>query len=386
MSPWRSQQFLHVARQTGVDPVLVANVMATAELTIAVNPALTPVLTLRHLAYLADVDYGLLRAIITRANDNPYRIFRIRKRPSYEGEIRFRIIAVPNPSLLRVQQWITQRILSHATPHTASVAYTKKSTLLSAAQPHCGCRWLIKLDVRSFFESINEISVYRVFKSLGYQPLIAFEMSRLCTRLGTRTPLRSTKRWRSRRENWPTIAAYSKRHMGHLPQGAPTSPMLANLAVRDFDRAVTDIAEKFGLAYTRYADDLTLSTADDNFSRDRSREVIGKVYSAMAHAGLSPNVTKTQIRPPGSRKIVLGLLVDDKRPRLTRDFKAKMRQHIHFLSRTDVGPIGHARARGFASVVGLKHHIWGLVSFARQIEPEYGASLAKNLSDIDWPL
>jgi RNA-directed DNA polymerase len=386
MSPWRSQQFLQFARETGANSILVANVIATAELTIAVNPALTPVFTLRHLAHLAGVDYGVLRTIITRANNDPYRVFRIRKRASYEGEKRFRIIAVPDPSLLRVQQWITQRILSHARPHIASVAYSKKDTLLAAAEPHCGCRWLIKLDVRSFFESINEISVYRVFKSLGYQPLIAFEMSRLCTRLGTRTLRRSTERWQSHKQSWPTISAYSKWYMGHLPQGAPSSPMLANLAVRDFDQAVTDTAQKFGLAYTRYADDLTLSTADENFSRDRCREVIGEVYTAMGRAGLSPNVTKTQIRPPGSRKIVLGLLVDGRNPGLTRDFKTKMRQHIHFLSRTDVGPNKHARARGFASVVGLKHHIWGLVSFARQIEPNYGALLAQSLSNVDWPL
>jgi RNA-directed DNA polymerase len=386
MSPWRSQQFLRFTREAGTNPTLVADVIATAELTIAVNPALTPVLTLRHLAHLAGVEYGVLRAIITRVNDDPYRVFRIRKRPSYEGEKRFRIIAVPDPSLLRAQQWITQRILSHAKPHISSVAYSKKDTLVAAAESHCGCSWLIKLDVRSFFESINEISVYRVFRSLGYQPLISFEMSRLCTRLGTRTLLRSTERWRSHKQNWPTISAYSKWYMGHLPQGAPSSPMLANLAVRDFDRAVSDIAQKSGLAYTRYADDLTLSTGDENFSRDKCREVIGDVYAAMGRAGLSPNVTKTQIRPPGSRKIVLGLLVDGVRPRLTRDFKAKMRQHIHFLSRTDVGPSKHARARGFASVVGLKHHIWGLVSFARQIEPDYGALLAKSLSDVDWPL
>jgi hypothetical protein len=174
--------------------------------------------------------------------------------------------------------------------------------------------------------------------------------------------------------------------MGHLPQGAPTSPMLANLAVRDFDRAVAGIAQKFGLAYTRYADDLTLSAAEDNFSRDQCCKVIDSVYTEMGRAGLSPNVTKTQVRPPGSRKIVLGLLVDGKKPRLTRDFKAKMRQHIHFLSRSDVGPSGHARARGFDSVGGLKNHVWGLVSFARQIEPDYGDSLAKSFSDVDRPL
>jgi RNA-directed DNA polymerase len=110
------------------------------------------------------------------------------------------------------------------------------------------------------------------------------------------------------------------------------------LAVRDFDQAVTEIADRYGLTYTRYADDLTLSTNEPSFTRDRCREVIGKIYAVMGRAGLSPNVTKTRVAPPGSRKIVLGLLVDGDRPRLPRDFKATMRQHIYFLKRKDADP------------------------------------------------
>src|SRR5438067_1078747 len=112
MSPWRSQQFRRLAREAGADPNVVANAIATAEHTVAVNPALSPLFTLRHLAHLTGADYGVLRAIAARANDDPYRVFRIRKRPAYDGEKRFRIIAVPNPSLLRTQRWITQRILA----------------------------------------------------------------------------------------------------------------------------------------------------------------------------------------------------------------------------------------------------------------------------------
>src|SRR5689334_19461575 len=123
MHPWRSQLYRRQAREAGVDRTLAANAIATAEKTLAVNPALSPVLTLRHLAHLAGTDYGLLRAIVSRAVDDPYRVFRIQKRPSFPGERRFRIIAVPNPGLLRTQRWITQRILSHVKPHAASVAY-----------------------------------------------------------------------------------------------------------------------------------------------------------------------------------------------------------------------------------------------------------------------
>lgn len=386
MPAWRPQLYRTNGRKIGADPEVVANAIATAEVTLSVNPEFPPVFTLKHLAYLARVDYGLLRTIVRRANEDPYRIFRIRKRPSHLGERRFRVIAVPDPGLLQVQRWITQRILSKARPHPASVAYSKGDTLVAAAAPHCCCRWLIKLDVRSFFESINEIAAYRVFRSFGYQALVSFEMARLCTRLGGPTRLRMTERWSSQIWKRPTISAYAVGRMGHVPQGAPTSPMLANLAVREFDKLVSQVAEQNGLTYTRYADDLTLSTLDDRFTRERCRQVIGETYAAMGRFGLSPNVTKTRVTPPGSRKIVLGLLVDGAEPRLPRDFKAIMRRHIHYLTRADIGPSQHAQARGFTSVAGLKHHIHGLVSFARQVQPEYGQACAKALANVKWPI
>ena len=48
------------------------------------------------------------------------------------------------------------------------MAFSPGDTLVAAASPHCGCKWLVKMDVRNFFESINEIAAYRVFRSLGY--------------------------------------------------------------------------------------------------------------------------------------------------------------------------------------------------------------------------
>ena len=386
---WRPQPFRNAAEAAERDPETIKHALQTARHTQTVNPALPPVFTLKHLAELTNNEYFTLRSVVKRDEPDPYRIFRIRKRPSFEGEQRFRIITVPQPSLLRTQRWIAQSILANTTPHAASVAFAKGSKIRDAAIPHCGGRWLIKLDVRNFFESISEISVYRVFRSLGYQALISFEMSRICTRLGGATRMKAKKRWWADQDRWSIDSYRIYRHwsgptLGHLPQGAPTSPMLANLAMRTFDDEVDAIADAHGLAFTRYADDLTLSSRAD-FDRAKVAHIIGQVYSVMGRHGLSPNVTKTRVTPPGSRKIVLGLLVDGKQPKLPREFKQTMRRHIHYLTRPDVGPVRHAQARGFASTTGLKHHIQGLLGFAKQIEPEYAATCRKALSAIDWP-
>ena len=386
MSDWRPQYYAREALRAGAPTEVVANALAAAEIIRDINAEVAPVFTLRHLAHEADADYGLLRAIVRRSIVDPYRVFRIRKRPSYPGEKRFRMITVPEPHLMRTQRWITRNILAFVRPHTASVAFSRDDSIRAAAELHCSAKWLIKLNVRNFFESISEINVYRVFRQLGYQPLIAFEMTRLCTRVGAPTSLRLTERWRSDLGRRPVIAAYQATRMGHLPQGAPSSPMLANLAVRALDIETTQIAARHDLTFTRYADDLIFSTLSRDFTRRQCSTVINEVYEAMSRAGLSPNITKTLVSPPGARKIVLGLNVDAVSPRLTREFKDNLRQHLHFLLRPDVGPVLHARAKHFASVLGLKHHLQGLVSFACQIEPQYGRRCAEQLAMVAWPI
>ena len=307
MTRWSPQYYRKQAQDLGINPGLVNRAVATARQVLAINADLQPVLTLRHLAYLAHADYRFLRAIVERSRREPYRVFRIRKRPSHIGERRFRVIAVPHPELMKVQRWITQRILAWVRPHAASVAFSKKDKLIEAARPHCGARWLIKLDVRNFFESITEIAVYRVFRSLGYQPLISLELARICTRVGQLTSYRRRDRWNVTHFR-AKIGMYRTSRMGHLPQGAPTSPMLANLAVRLFDEAVQEIADTHGFIFTRYADDITLSSRDPDLDKARCTAVIGKIYKTMAEFGLSPNLTKTRVATPGARKIVLGLL------------------------------------------------------------------------------
>jgi RNA-directed DNA polymerase len=390
MTNWRPQHYRRQAqRRDDVDAVVLKNALAAGQQVIDVNPALKPVFTLRHLCHLAGVNYVRMREIVARTGGDGYRVFTIKKRPGPQGERRFRIICAPEPALMRVQRWIATNILNKGTTllHSASTAFAPGSKLKEAAEPHCECRWLIKLDVKNFFESISEIGAYRVFRRLGYQPLVSFEMARICSRLGTLTrPRRFHERWRAHRRE-RTIDAYTNRRIGHLPQGAPTSPMLANLAVRSLDDELTALASQFDLTYTRYADDLTFSTKDDEetFNRGRAGEFIRQAYRLIGQHGLSPNFTKTLVVPPGGRKVVLGLLVDTDTPRLTREFKAGLRMHLHFLLHADVGPAKHAQARGFAAVAGLRNYLHGLVAYAAQIEPDYAASVAAHLARVQWP-
>ncbi|MBM3116424.1 reverse transcriptase family protein [Jeongeupia naejangsanensis] len=387
MTDWKPQPYRRAAEDLGISKAVLDASIAASLAVVDVNPSLPPILTLKHLSHLSGVPYQDLRLIVSRENADPYKIFRIRKRPRRDGLTQFRVICIPEVKLAEVQQWIARKVLAHGRPHSASTAFAPGSRLVDAVQPHCGSRWIIKVDVRRFFESVSEIAAYRVFRRLGYQPLMSLELARLCTRVGPITKLRRTRHWtRVAPLDAATIRSYAVRHLGHLPQGASTSPMLANLVMCDADAELTKAAESFHLIYTRYADDLTFSTRNAAFDRSAAVTLIKQVYRVLGRFGLEPNLAKTQVVPPRARKIVLGLLADQDVPRLTREFKKKMRMHLYYLERADVGPVRHAQQRGFSAVAGLRNHLLGLAAYASQVEPMYGAELRKRLMAVSWPI
>jgi RNA-directed DNA polymerase len=333
---------------------------------------LPPILSIRHLALLTGADYRYLRQLVGRRRD-PYRTFQIRKRSGGH-----RIISVPEPPLLAVQRWLSANVLAHLPAHGRSFAYTPKSSILRCASEHVGCRWLVKLDVRRFFESIAEIRISQLFREFGYQPLVSFEMARLCTRVSEHRRPASPK-WRVRGDRYLSIPAYRTFWLGHLPQGAPSSPMLANLVARRLDENLTRLAAERGLIYTRYADDLTFSTAASDFNRQAAKELISSVCQEIRVEGFTPHTAKTVVVPPGARKLVLGLLVDRARPRLTRQFCKRLTEHIRGIEK--FGLIQHTSARRFDSVWGLKRHVEGLLAFAEMVQPELAGPLKKRFQE-----
>ena len=81
---------------------------------------------------------------------------------------------------------------------------------------------------------------------------------------------------------------------------------------------------------------------------------------------------------------MLGLLVDEPKPRLTRKFKSRIRMHLYYLNRSDIGPAGHAENRGFDSIIGLRAHVRGLIAHAQLVEPEYAGARLAEFNKIVW--
>lgn len=374
------------AKEHGLPKETIDAVIAQTRAVVDGPYKLPSILTLGHLAKRTGVDYLALRGLVAGFYPHPYRNFKIRKRVAGLGQaVRYRKISVPTPDLYRVQRWMAMHVLRSITVHGASHAFSPDSSIVKCAEKHCGAKWMVKLDIMDFFGSISEMQVYRVFFSLGYQPLVSFEMARLCTYrpehdippdfVSARFQVPSGRIKKRGR----VIESYNHSYMGFLPQGAPTSPMLANLAMRDIDENILAIANSFGLLYTRYSDDLTFSTRKD-FDRQHASQLIHEIRKLLIKQGLRLNRLKTAVIPPGARKIVLGLLVDGDVPRLSRPFKDRIRQHLYYLEK--FGPDQHVSQRGFDSVGGFFRHLKGLIDFAHMIEPQYARDAYARLSAL----
>jgi RNA-directed DNA polymerase len=328
------------------------------------------IFTLGHLAAICNVPFGFLHEIVCR-NADCYRVFFIKKR---SGGVRR--ITIPSPSLLTVQRWLHQTVLLQQPTHACAHAFNAGCSPLKNAQLHAGSKWLIKIDIENFFESVSEKQVFRVFKNMGFRPLLSFELARLCTRL---TDLQH-KRLISKDVFHYTISSYRSGGLGHLPQGAPTSPVLANLVCYDLDTQLEALAGNFDCVYTRYADDIAFSS--QKFSRRSAKKLLSQVSHHLSTFGFRVNAKKTVIAPPGARRIVTGLLVDSECVKLPREFRENIQLHLYHARKHGIPD--HCKYRNFRSLIGLRNHLDGLITYAEEVEPQFGQDCRNEFDALPW--
>lgn len=341
------------------------------------------VFSLMHLAMLSGVRWTFLRSVVGREHlEKDYKVYPIRKASGGQ-----RWICVPSVELRAVQDWIASNILKSpgamARLNSASHAYAGGCSILKNAREHAAAPWMVKIDIRDFFESVSERQVFWVFLQLGYPALLAFEMARICTRVPppaarNRTRTRDAK-WRWHQGNCgPFSTPYLSDRMGNLPQGAPTSPMLSNLIAAEMDEHMAEIASTFDGVYTRYADDLIISFT--NADKDVCERVLSAARAVLGKHGFVLNRKKTHVLGPGARKTVTGLVVNDIHPRLKRQTKNHIEVALHYIEKKGlIEQAQHVRAK---HPIAYLNHLSGLIHFARWVEPTFGGKAFERLRAI----
>jgi RNA-directed DNA polymerase len=281
------------------------------------NQKLPVIFDVGHLSKFVGYDLPLLYSIANK-QDAFYRSFSISKRDGSE-----RLIKEPLPTLKEIQKIITNDILKNIEISKASKAFSPKSTIKKNARIHLRQRTIVKVDVKDFFHSIKEFSVFNIFYELGYTRCVAMLLARLCTLDGC------------------------------LPQGAPTSPYISNIFCRRIDDALLAHCVENNFRYTRYADDITIS------GNEIPKSIISLIRSEIRLFGLKLNKEKTKYYGKGSQKIVTGLAVNEKL-QVPREMRREFRKNVHFI-RT-YGVDGHI-SRIFETRRNYIKHLIGVGSF-----------------------
>ena len=161
----------------------------------------------------------------------------------------------------------------------------------------------------------------------------------------------------------------------HLPQGAPTSPALANLAAYRLDARLAGLARAAGADYTRYADDLVFSGGED-FARSIGRFPT-HVAAIALEEGFAVQHRKTRVMRRGCRQRAAGVVINDK-INMPRDDHDRLKAILCNCVRH--GPHGQNRA----GVPDFRAHLAGRVAHAARLNPERGRRLSRLFEQIAW--
>ncbi len=225
-----------------------------------------------------------------------------------------RLIAKPKAQMRQAQERIRSEILKKLAPNTAAMAYRPGKSIVKNAKFHIGAKVLIRIDLKDFFPSITFHRVRDYFESLGYNPGV----STILALLTTDRP----------RENVKGLGGTLSVASGirGLPQGACTSPDLANLIASKLDSRLFSLTRSMGTwRYTRYADDLTFSCVQ----KTDVKELLGLIRKIIASEGFQINPEKTLISRPSTRMMVTGLQITENSVEMTRRDIKRMRAFFH---------------------------------------------------------
>lgn len=212
-----------------------------------------------------------------------------------------RTIKAPEPRLKKLQSHLSHalyqclaEIEKERGARPISFGFRKDRSITENASRHKRRRWVLNLDLEDFFPSFNFGRVRGFFlkdKAFGLQPEVATTIAQIAC------------------------------DGAALPQGSPCSPVISELIAQILDMRLVRLAKKYGVTYTRYADDITFSTSQKEFPTGLasvdpfdpaiwhlSKELVGKIVTS----GFVINKAKTRMQFRGSRQMVTGLVVNEK--------------------------------------------------------------------------
>lgn len=243
-------------------------------------------------------DLGYSARALYAASNSIFKHYHTVSIPKSNGEQR--VLHVPDKYLKSIQKSIARNLLPLEEISIYAKAYRHGGSTGKNAMPHVGAKIVMKCDIRQFFDHITFAMVRaKVFPISRYSEANSILLSILCV------------------------------YEDSTPQGAPTSPAISNIILRDFDNRVGAWCKEKEITYTRYCDDMTFS---GDFDTNEVREFVKK---ELFKEGFFLNTKKTVVLRDGQRKAVTSLIVNDKLS-VPKSYKKELRQSIYYCRKNGV--------------------------------------------------
>lgn len=264
-----------------------------------------------------------------------YKVYTIPKRTGGE-----RVIEHPSRELKAIQRWIVRALISRFPLHESATAYRKGTGIRENAERHRRTKFTNRYDFASFFPSFSQT---RVVEYIGQQAkAVGIDLSE---------------------RDLEFIGNIVCRN-GRLTIGAPSSPAITNAMMFEFDRRMHEECHATGVIYTRYADDIFVSSFEPG-QLDGIEKVIVKSKRGIPHLRLRLNHKKTAYLSKKYRRVITGVVITPQHTlSIGRERKREVKALIHQWIKGDMDPTSF-------------YYMRGLFSFAIDIEPEFEKRLSE---------
>jgi RNA-directed DNA polymerase len=254
-------------------------------------------------AYLGLPTKKLTYLLFVLPDASKYEVFQI---PKKSGDLR--TISAPNIALKRLQRKVATVLAEIYSAKDGVHGYVKDRSIVSNAKAHVRKRYLLNFDIQGFFPSINFGRIRGLFLKhpFNFPDIIATALARLCSK-----------------DN-------------ELPSGAPTSPIISNFICFGMDTHLRKFCFRLGCTYTRYADDISISTNRESFpaalakiAHDPYSALVGEeITSTLSKNGFTLNPEKTRFATDRQSQVVTGLKVNLFQ-NVDRKFVRQLRAMLH---------------------------------------------------------
>jgi hypothetical protein len=294
----------------------------------------------RHLGVSSDY----LRDVLGDLDSDDKKLYISWDEPKKSGETR--PIDAPREKLKSVQKLINERILQRTQISKMAIGGVRGKRLTDILMAHTGQLMVANFDLKGFFSNITHRQVYRTFISIGASQ----EVARILTRITT--------------------------FKGRLPQGAPTSPMLANLVagyvgMPSLDKRLINLCKSNRFKTKRWIDDIPIS------GPPYLKKFASTVERIMEQSGFIPNRDKRSFASKDKSQIVTNHLVNVK-PNVKKQERRKIRAMLHKCK--ILGPEKCAQG----SVDQLKRRLRGRIAHISSVNRQAGSKLLKEFNSIEW--